>query len=532
MNRYFFLTLFTLFIYYSSTSASIEPILELTFTVPGLDSSIKQLVFNDIDNDNSPEVLAYDGSNLVLYSIENNSILFNDVINQILSGQQLNYKILLADINRDSIADIVFGRYFITEVTTFRFVTTCELWVYDGAMNYERVNIPPFINEVILINTYDPHFGLTGLEADDINNDGYNELLLSFDELADESIWFEFINTVGTAYLYYSFPDSIIWQRDVAISRMRPLMNVNDTSYFAASRYYYSFSSGHAMPIASSKYIYPAIYSEFGIQKEKVLESRTVPTCNDPLTLDIYNMSSNNCIGNIDNTDKQIEIVSDLTWGYDYTCYNGLNSQSFNTSGYELLMHRIYSPDSIELVWDIELTDENYYGFLYAPNYPGFFFAIRDNSLIQFNGTDGSYFQSYDYLPTGRKFWDYPFDDGIVRLVVINNNLVSIYRLDITTDISDNLNISGLPASFTLHQPYPNPFNAELSIPITLDRNSHLKVEIYNLLGQQVDKLFDREAQPGELTLNWKAGSFSSGIYLIKASSERESASVKVVLLK
>ena len=88
------------------------------------------------------------------------------------------------------------------------------------------------------------------------------------------------------------------------------------------------------------------------------------------------------------------------------------------------------------------------------------------------------------------------------------------------------------PQRFELSQNIPNPFNPVTQISYTLPRDGHVKLEIYNLLGQKVATLVDEYQQAGQKTVNWEAKDFASGIYFYKLSSGDFTATKKMVLTK
>lgn len=88
-----------------------------------------------------------------------------------------------------------------------------------------------------------------------------------------------------------------------------------------------------------------------------------------------------------------------------------------------------------------------------------------------------------------------------------------------------------LPGSFALYQNYPNPFNPATTISFDLPRESEYDVAIFNLLGQQVDRIRGR-AEAGRVNLLWQAGDRSSGVYLYRVTAGSFSQSRKMVLLK
>jgi hypothetical protein len=89
-----------------------------------------------------------------------------------------------------------------------------------------------------------------------------------------------------------------------------------------------------------------------------------------------------------------------------------------------------------------------------------------------------------------------------------------------------------LPAEFALEQNYPNPFNPTTTVQYALPEAVHVRVSVFNLLGQEVARLVDQVHQPGRHEVQWNAGHLSSGmyVYVIDAGSFRESR--RMVLLK
>ncbi len=96
---------------------------------------------------------------------------------------------------------------------------------------------------------------------------------------------------------------------------------------------------------------------------------------------------------------------------------------------------------------------------------------------------------------------------------------------------------SALPERFRIDSIYPNPFNPSTTITLHLPESDNVKVEVYNLMGQLVSTLADREYSAGIHKLTFDAGkvtSHASGVYFIHAKAGKESFKQirKVVLMK
>jgi hypothetical protein len=100
--------------------------------------------------------------------------------------------------------------------------------------------------------------------------------------------------------------------------------------------------------------------------------------------------------------------------------------------------------------------------------------------------------------------------------------------------------LSGLPQSndpqvpdeFALNQNYPNPFNPSTEISFDLPAASHVELTIYNVLGQRVETLVDREMEAGSHTVTWNADSHATGLYLYRIKANDFTETKKMLMLK
>jgi hypothetical protein len=89
-----------------------------------------------------------------------------------------------------------------------------------------------------------------------------------------------------------------------------------------------------------------------------------------------------------------------------------------------------------------------------------------------------------------------------------------------------------LPESPAILTNYPNPFNASTMIRYRLAIDADVKLGIYNLLGEKVATLVDRQHAPGSYSVTWDASAFTSGIYFAKLTTGSETFTKKMVLMK
>jgi spore germination protein YaaH len=115
------------------------------------------------------------------------------------------------------------------------------------------------------------------------------------------------------------------------------------------------------------------------------------------------------------------------------------------------------------------------------------------------------------------------------KATAINIMLDKVYLSARTTDVIGKEN---KPKGFKLLQNYPNPFNPSTTIGYQLDRTSHVKLSVFNLIGMEVGTLVNEFQNEGYHSVVFTAGNLSSGIYYVKLQAEGEQDIKKIVLLK
>lgn len=75
---------------------------------------------------------------------------------------------------------------------------------------------------------------------------------------------------------------------------------------------------------------------------------------------------------------------------------------------------------------------------------------------------------------------------------------------------------SQLPTAFTLTQNYPNPFNPSTSFEYTLAKDSHVKVQVFDLTGRLIQTLVDGFQTQNTYRVTFDASTLASGTYLYR----------------
>jgi hypothetical protein len=107
-------------------------------------------------------------------------------------------------------------------------------------------------------------------------------------------------------------------------------------------------------------------------------------------------------------------------------------------------------------------------------------------------------------------------------------------NLDLPSGVAQDLNV---PLKFTLEQNYPNPFNPSTMITYSVPQKVHVRLDVYNVLGQRITSLVDEEQSAGVHSLMWDAKTnsrrmVSSGVYFLRMEAGSFSQIKKMLLLK
>jgi len=89
-----------------------------------------------------------------------------------------------------------------------------------------------------------------------------------------------------------------------------------------------------------------------------------------------------------------------------------------------------------------------------------------------------------------------------------------------------------IPTEFALHQNYPNPFNPVTTIQYDISEAGMVRLDVYNIIGEQVATLVQGRHEIGGYTVGWDAAGIASGIYYYRISSAKFTSTKKMILMK
>lgn len=102
---------------------------------------------------------------------------------------------------------------------------------------------------------------------------------------------------------------------------------------------------------------------------------------------------------------------------------------------------------------------------------------------------------------------------------------------------TDDDQFAELPEEFGLEQNYPNPFNPSTTISYALPSTSHVRIDIYNVLGRLTNRLVDETQTSGIHSISWDGDDLagnkvSSGIYFYRIIAGNFTDTKKMMLVQ
>jgi len=140
---------------------------------------------------------------------------------------------------------------------------------------------------------------------------------------------------------------------------------------------------------------------------------------------------------------------------------------------------------------------------------------------------------------TGLYAWTVPNSPSLQCLIKIsdvtdpNVNDVSdnVFTIEQASSIEDFYS-SGIPSEFKLYQNFPNPFNPNTTIYYSIAKESFVKLNIYNLLGEVILETVKEYKNPGNYAVNINLENYNSGLYFYQLKAGSFVESKKMLLLK
>ena len=135
---------------------------------------------------------------------------------------------------------------------------------------------------------------------------------------------------------------------------------------------------------------------------------------------------------------------------------------------------------------------------------------------------------SHDILNQGLAIKKDPNLDYDLKLVAGDIDYVAT----MTEEILNNI-----PSVYSLSQNYPNPFNPITKMNYALPKRSRVIISVYNVLGQEVTTLLNKEQDYGYHTVTWNGTDrigkqVASGVYFARLTTKNFGQTKKMLMLK
>ncbi len=225
-------------------------------------------------------------------------------------------------------------------------------------------------------------------------------------------------------------------------------------------------------------------------------------------------------------SDNQGSPTMDKYGNIIYPIYNGLASIDYDGNPrwvFEVEIDSSYIHPIEGFIHSLICDDE---GTVFAGSTLGnFFYAISSEGELLWK------------IPLFGQFSDAPAvitEDGTLYIglsygfggIPVVDNLIAI------KDNPNSIKEEELPSEYKLEQNYPNPFNPSTTIKFSLPERSEVKLSIYNLLGQEIEVLFQGEKEAGSYEYVFENKSLSTGVYFYVLESKQVRLSRKMLLIK
>ena len=155
---------------------------------------------------------------------------------------------------------------------------------------------------------------------------------------------------------------------------------------------------------------------------------------------------------------------------------------------------------------------------------------------FSFDGVERPVGHSYTH-PVGTEIFFTSYDDitlydPVGDLWPGNSTLTPVAQF-IRTHVVDVKPIDGVvPNRFSLSQNYPNPFNPTTSINFSISKSGLTTLKVYNILGQEVATLVNKDLAVGSYNVDFDARDLSSGMYIYTIKNGDVEISKKMMLMK
>ena len=222
---------------------------------------------------------------------------------------------------------------------------------------------------------------------------------------------------------------------------------------------------------------------------------------------------------------------------------SGLTFDLSNTLNFSLVdRNNLYVNDSLIFMGDLTVGK----GIFYSTDYGIAWENRYHHRTIASVGGNGNYIiagtfrdiiystnsgSTLDSIPYPQEFYgsvtEIEFDKNGQLFFGTSSN--GLYEMDFVVSIEDDPPIN---KDFYLSQNYPNPFNPTTNISYSISQRSFVTLKIYDVLGNEITTLINKEMQSGSYEVEFDASNLPSGIYFYQIRAGAFVDTKKLVLMK
>jgi hypothetical protein len=92
--------------------------------------------------------------------------------------------------------------------------------------------------------------------------------------------------------------------------------------------------------------------------------------------------------------------------------------------------------------------------------------------------------------------------------------------------------IDNIPSDFYLSYNFPNPFNPSTKIRFSVPHTSIVVIEVFDILGNEIETLVNEEKQTGTYEITWYAEQVPSGVYFYRLQAGEFIETKKMLFLR
>jgi hypothetical protein len=89
-----------------------------------------------------------------------------------------------------------------------------------------------------------------------------------------------------------------------------------------------------------------------------------------------------------------------------------------------------------------------------------------------------------------------------------------------------------LPATYALHQNFPNPFNPSTTIKFELPKSSVVRLSVFDMLGREVSVLVNERRNAGVHEVKFDGSNLASGVYFYRLQAGDFVSTKRMLVLK